>query len=111
LGRYAWYSKNSQDKHVLPVGSLKPNDFGLFDMLGNACEWVQAPISSYPKAERGESPADAEDTRSISDRLSRVLRGGAFTSQPMHVRSANCYWSAPTTRSVYRGFRPARGYR
>jgi formylglycine-generating enzyme required for sulfatase activity len=37
LPRYAWYQKNSQNK-LWPVGSLKPNDLGLFDMAGNAWE-------------------------------------------------------------------------
>ena len=41
LGKYAWYMENSQQRWMLPVGSLKPNDFGLFDMLGNAMEWCQ----------------------------------------------------------------------
>jgi formylglycine-generating enzyme required for sulfatase activity len=30
LTRYAWYLSNSDD-HAWPVGTLKPNDFGLFD--------------------------------------------------------------------------------
>lgn len=33
LGQYAWYQRNSGDKRMLAVGSLKPNDAGLFDML------------------------------------------------------------------------------
>ncbi len=38
LGKYAWFSGNSLSKGH-PVGQLKPNDFGLFDMHGNAWEW------------------------------------------------------------------------
>src|SRR5262249_52040544 len=34
LGQYSWYTKNSQDRCMLPVGTLKPNDWGLFDVLG-----------------------------------------------------------------------------
>jgi formylglycine-generating enzyme required for sulfatase activity len=38
LARYAWWSSNSQGKSH-PVGSLRPNDWGLFDLHGNAWEW------------------------------------------------------------------------
>lgn len=34
----AWYEENSRGK-TQPVGSLKPNKFGLYDMLGNVSEW------------------------------------------------------------------------
>jgi formylglycine-generating enzyme required for sulfatase activity len=40
LDRYAWYLANSKE-HAWGCGSLLPNDLGLFDMLGNAYEWVQ----------------------------------------------------------------------
>lgn len=39
LDAYAWTWDNADDK-THPCGSLKPNAFGLFDMLGNASEWV-----------------------------------------------------------------------
>ena len=38
LGRYAVFQANA-DTGVQPVGTRKPNDFGLFDMLGNVSEW------------------------------------------------------------------------
>ena len=37
LPHYARFTANSQN-HVWPVGTLEPNDLGLFDMLGNAGE-------------------------------------------------------------------------
>ena len=49
LEKYAWYEPNSQDR-TWPVGSLKPNDFGLFDMHGNAWEWCDDPYRDYPEA-------------------------------------------------------------
>src|SRR5262249_33992463 len=47
LGRYAWYTKYSLDRWMLPVGSLKPNDLGLFDMQGNATEWTLDAAAPY----------------------------------------------------------------
>ena len=41
LGKYAWYGATTNFERAWPVGSLKPNDFGLFDMLGNAAECCQ----------------------------------------------------------------------
>ena len=38
LDRYAWYISNSKNR-MWPVGLLKPNGLGLFDMHGNAWEW------------------------------------------------------------------------
>src|SRR5262249_6138509 len=35
LAKYAWYNTNSRGRSQ-PVGLLKPNDLGLFDMHGNA---------------------------------------------------------------------------
>jgi formylglycine-generating enzyme required for sulfatase activity len=38
LEKYAWYQGNAR-RRLWPGGRLKPNDFGLFDMLGNSAEW------------------------------------------------------------------------
>src|SRR5262249_45475523 len=40
LGKYAVYAGNSGEVSC-SVASLKPNDFGLFDMLGNIRCWCQ----------------------------------------------------------------------
>jgi formylglycine-generating enzyme required for sulfatase activity len=114
LGKYAWYAKNSLDRGMLPGvagqrgvrgDSLKPNDLGLFDMLGNALEWCQESFQDYVGEE------DKEDKRNITDPLSRVLRGGSFHSQASVVRCANRVWTAPTNRGPDVGFRPARTFR
>ena len=40
LPKYAWHRQNSNEQ-PWPVGSLKPNDFGLFDVHGNVSTWCQ----------------------------------------------------------------------
>ena len=45
LKYYAWYADNA--KEVQAVGQLRPNPLGLYDMHGNAWEWVRDWYSEY----------------------------------------------------------------
>src|SRR4029077_5518551 len=86
LLRYAYFRDNSQN-HSWPVGSLWPNDLGLFDILGNALEWCQeCRTAEDEERERrlrlGTLPErlpviqDREDTQAVSNSTQRPLRGG-----------------------------------
>ena len=76
LRNYAWYLSNG-DGHAWPVASVKPNDFGLFDMHGNAWQWCDDAYDIYPNG-AGEVSEDSGSTKSVMDGNSRVLRGGSF---------------------------------
>jgi formylglycine-generating enzyme required for sulfatase activity len=91
---------------------LKPNDLGLFDILGNAWEWTQGAYISYKIGKDDEASLDEEDAnRDIKDTQSRVLRGGAFHLQALNVRSALRHDVArPSYRPFPGGFRVARTY-
>ena len=97
LGKYAWFDENSKF-HTHPVGTLRPNDFGLFDMHGNAWTWCQDTYTN-DKGENGPIP------------YGRVLRGGSFLGPVSGVRSAvrNCITQGFRDTGV--GFRPARTFR
>ncbi len=105
LPRYAWFLKNGDD-HAWPVGSLLPNEWGLFDMLGNANEWVDNPGWVY-------DTNHLEDNRQkvsliIDEQVSYVLRGGSFVDPPVYLRSASRFSNRPGSRNYTAGLRPVR---
>lgn len=107
LAQYGWYVATSIDRSR-PVASLKPNDLGLFDLLGNALEWCQDRPLPYPVDQGPKAMDDVEDTQSVQNSAGRVLRGGGFQSQPGDLRSAYRNATEPVSRTADVGFRPAR---
>lgn len=71
-------------EHTIKVGSFKPNNFGLFDMLGNVMEWTQ---DSWHDSYKG-APLDGAAWTIGAYRKQRVLRGGSLYSSPKDLRSA-----------------------
>ncbi len=114
LGKYGWCSKNSQWQ-TWPVGRLKPNDLGLFDMHGNVWEWTQDVYKAY-KSEDRIVTSDKEDKTDITNRDGRVSHGGSYFTPADGSRSANRYYFngatgsrlVPAFRLFNLGFRPAR---
>lgn len=92
------------NKQTAPVGSFAANQFGLQDMHGNVWEWVQdCSFGNYEGA-----PTDGA-ARTSDDCARRVLRGGAWGSNPRNLRSADRFgYSSPHIRSSSFGFRVAR---
>jgi formylglycine-generating enzyme required for sulfatase activity len=111
LDSYGWHSRNS-DLHPWPVGQLKPNDFGLFDMLGNVGEWCHDRRSD---SEQQLSRTFAGSGKKASSRaLENPLcawRGGGFMSLPSRLRSAAVADNLWATRGPPIGFRIARTHR
>ncbi|HLJ91549.1 MAG TPA: formylglycine-generating enzyme family protein, partial [Gemmataceae bacterium] len=108
LPKYAWYIKNAQDK-TWPVGSMKPNDLGLFDALGNVWMWCQEKYKVYPEGNKAMD--DTEDDSVVKSTDSRVLRGGSFNNQASNLRSANRISFVPSNRSISFSFRLVRTLR
>ena len=82
------------------VGKKRPNDWGLFDMLGNVWEWCSDWSGAY-EAESQLDPTGPEEG------LSRVLRGGGWGNTARLARSAARDGSDPGLRFRYIGFRCA----
>lgn len=102
LPQYAWYKVNSM-RRTWPVGSLKPNDFGLFDMHGSVWNWCHNLESTY-----GGSREDAGDVEVVQDSEARTERGGSFSDPAPLVRSAIRSNDVPRICHVAVGFRIAR---
>jgi formylglycine-generating enzyme required for sulfatase activity len=108
LAEYTWYASNSGGR-TQPVGYLKPNDWGLFDMYGNAICWCQERYAPYLQGRAGVIAEDQEDTASVSAKDNRVLRGGAFSSVVLDsMRSAQRDGRVPESWHTALGMRLAR---
>jgi formylglycine-generating enzyme required for sulfatase activity len=110
LKEYAWYSRTAGNR-AWPVGQLKPNDLGLFDVYGNFWEWCQDPNEPYPVVDRGVTKDEQDPNRKGDGQ--RIIRGGVFNGVPAFARSAYRYQfdSDPRKRPSNVGFRVARTYR
>ena len=98
LGEYAVYARNPPKKKGDPndpndpqrtarVGSLKPNDFGIFDIYGNVWEWIQDRRVEYSA---NVLQVDDEDkVLVVNDEQWRMRRGGSFTYDASVMRSAH----------------------
>ncbi|MDP2805858.1 MAG: SUMF1/EgtB/PvdO family nonheme iron enzyme [Gallionellaceae bacterium] len=85
-----------------PVATKLPNAFGLYDMSGNVCEFVEDGFHpNYEGAPTNDGSAW------IGDGLSQVVRGGSWINNSNFVRSTIRSWSAPNFRTNIFGFRVA----
>jgi formylglycine-generating enzyme required for sulfatase activity len=97
LPRYAWFALNSLGR-MHPVGSLRPNDWGLFDMHGNGFEWCQ-------------SRFDRQEDKDVIKNAGRLFLGGAFHLTAEQVGSHAAVAPASDLRGPGQGCRPARTVR
>ena len=109
LSRYAWYDVNTSRQRTYPVARLLPNQWGLFDMLGNVWEWTFDRRQPYPSGHHVTE--DVEDSLlRVSNEVARTRRGGSFAYEWFTVRSAHrgdtTYFPNQTRDGV--GFRIAR---
>lgn len=107
LSEFAWFKDNSGDR-LHPVGLLKPNVLGAFDMHGNALEWCHNPyLRDYPQS--ADKPVeDSVPTRGTVGTSERVKRGGSYYWPGRYAASAHRINYKPDVRYTHGGFRVAR---
>ena len=88
LDRYAWFMANSEN-HGWPVGTTKPNQFGLFDMYGNAWEWVQDRYLEYSTDSTATWVDNEDASLVVTDNAKRIRRGGSWSYDKETMRSAH----------------------
>jgi formylglycine-generating enzyme required for sulfatase activity/serine/threonine protein kinase len=100
----SWRSIKGRDGYIFtaPVGSFRPNAFGLYDMHGNVREFCGDWHSDDYYAKSPES-----DPSGPSSGANRVNRGGAWTSNAADCRSASRGATKPTSAGLSLGFRVA----
>lgn len=86
IGNHAWYHDNSGEQ-THNVGGKGPNDWNLYDMIGNVMEWTaDAYHSRYTGAPSDGSVWNAVTENSIEH--ARVIRGGCYLDAGRWCRSA-----------------------
>ena len=94
---YSVFSGNASD--VASIGSKKPNNWGFYDMSGNLWEWCE---DSYVD-DYANLPIDGSVNQEVGNK--KVIRGGAWNSKVMLLRTSNRLWSKAEKGRSSIGFR------
>lgn len=104
---YGWNSENSGHE-IHDVMKLPANGFGVYDMAGNAVEWVNDWLT-YFRTEPLTNFVGGSDGGSLGE---RVVKGGSFRNEILMINTytrGDIYTITSSTKGDYLGFRLAFG--
>lgn len=101
---YAGGKQGLYRERTVPVKSLPPNPWGLYEMHGNVFEWCADWYGEYLSGPQ-------IDLSGPSEGVDRVLRGGSWSYFGRHCRAALRFGYKPDERNHYIGFRLVPGQR
>ncbi len=106
--RFPWPNASCSDRAttLAPVAQYKPNAFGVYDIIGNAREWV---MDCYTASYAGR-PQDARAWTWQGGCELKGVRGGSWASRPRDARAAARGAELASHRQSDLGFRVARDY-
>lgn len=105
IAEVAWITGDGNKKYKAhPVGQLKPNELGIYDMSGNVSEWCSDLYDAfYYKSSPDNNP------KGPTSGLVRVVRGGSWLEDAKYCRSSSryddSYYLSTTGRYYNGGFR------
>ncbi|MDR2460750.1 MAG: formylglycine-generating enzyme family protein [Deltaproteobacteria bacterium] len=100
LEEYAWYNEDFHRGKLSPVGTKRPNTWGLFDMHGSLFEWTADFFS-----ENYYSSSPARDPKGPEAGETKVTRGGSWASDAWFCQVATRNEESPRLRSLIVGLR------
>ena len=97
LSDVAWYNENS-GYETYAVGTKQPNELGIYDMIGNVCEWCQDWYGAYSSSSQVNPTGANSGSR-------RVYRGGSWRYPAPYCRSSVRAAGEPNSRDDFLGLR------
>lgn len=101
----AWYKDNSENR-IHAVGEKKANALGLYDMTGNAMEWIQNPfIQGYYQTDTLVDPNPTDANPQF-----RILKGACYTlaqGKEEYLSVSATFFDIPTSTDAILGMRLA----